>query len=783
MKNIFLAIMLLVSYVTKAQQNINITITDKLTKEILSNATIKDIVSNKSFTTNDKGQVSLNIHGKTAIEISMVGYNTIITDVEQNSEIALTPSTSTMQDIVVTANREITKRSEAPVAIATISSKLITETKATSIDQLLNKVSGVYMVNLGNEQHSMSIRQPMTTKSVFLYLEDGIPIRTTGIFNHNALLEINMAAIKNIEVIKGPASSYYGSEAIGGAVNFITTAPTAIPVAKLSIQKNDVGYSRLDAQTSFTKNKWGFALSGYHAKTKNGYIDYNDFNKSSFTARVDYNFSSKTNIVNSLTHTNYYSDMSGGIDSTKYANKAFISANTFTYRKVKATRYRSTLTHIWNDNSKTNASIVYRKNSIAQNPSYFISDTYRRLANGTYIGQKDIANGQINVSSFNSYAFIAQHKQNINWKKGIFIGGLNMDFSPSKYIANYIKVKKDTLATSPTFNKYISYVDRTDSLLTSYDNDINNYAAFANFEFTPFKNVRVVASLRYDIFKYTFDNKLKPSSFSGASDTTATFKRFSPKIGATYNFKKGIGLYANYSEGFVPPQVTEMFSGVKVPNLKASIFYNYEVGGWATIVKDKLTADFSLYSLQGTNEIISVREDDGTFANRNAGKTSHKGIEFGINATPTDDINCRFSGAYSVHKFVTYVEKGVSYNGNEMATAPNWFYNTEVWYRPTFVKGLRLGVEMQYQGSYFMDASNIYKAKGFTSFNTRAGYERKGVEVWANVINTFNSYYAYTSSRSAFGRSYTPAQPRNFNIGLSYNFGNLFNKMYPTKKH
>ncbi len=63
------------------------------------------------------------------------------------------------------------------------------------------------MVNLGNEQHQMSIRQPMTTKSLFLFLEDGIPVRTTGLFNHNALLEMNMAAVKNIEVIKGPSSS------------------------------------------------------------------------------------------------------------------------------------------------------------------------------------------------------------------------------------------------------------------------------------------------------------------------------------------------------------------------------------------------------------------------------------------------------------------------------------------------------------------------------------------------------------------------------------------------
>src|SRR4029078_13106200 len=115
----------------------------------------------------------------------------------------------------------------------------IQDAKALSPDQLLNKISGVNMVNLGNEQHEMSIRQPMTTKSLFLYLEDGIPIRTTGLFNHNALLEINMAAVKSIEVIKGPSSSLYGSEAIGGVVNFISAVPTAQPVLKLTAQGNN----------------------------------------------------------------------------------------------------------------------------------------------------------------------------------------------------------------------------------------------------------------------------------------------------------------------------------------------------------------------------------------------------------------------------------------------------------------------------------------------------------------------------------------------------------------
>jgi outer membrane receptor protein involved in Fe transport len=614
----------------------------------------------------------------------------------------------------------------------------------------------------------MSIRQPMTTKSLFLYLEDGIPVRTSGLFNHNALLELNMATVKNIEVIKGPSSSLYGSEAIGGVVNFITQAPTGIPMLKLSVQGNDIGYKRADLQTSFSSGKLGVVLSGYYADKKNNYLEFSDFHKGTLTARIDYRFSDKTTLSNSITWLNYYSDMPGGIDSAMFAAKTFRNHQTFTYREVNALRYHSTLTQNWNDRSKTSMSVIYRNNTIGQNPAYRIKDDYRRQGNG-WVGKKDLAHGEINENSFRSYAFIAQHTQKLNWKKAVVIGGINIDASPSTYDAQYIRIKKDTTA-----NKYVNY-QSVDSTLTDYATKINNYAGFLNFEFSPVEKLRVVASLRYDQFHYNFNNHLKAGSFSGSPDTVNNFARISSKIGLTYNFSARTGIYANYSEGFVPPQVTEMYTGVTVPRLAPSVVYNYELGGWIEIIKNKLSADVSAYKLNSTDEIISVRQDDGSTANENAGKTLHKGIEFGITATPVKTVSLRFSGAYSEHRFVEYVEKGVSYNGNDMNGAPNWMYNTEIWYKPAAVKGLRVGAELQHIGSYFADPKNTARYGGYTVINLRAGYQIKGMEIWVNALNAFDNYYANIVSKSSFGYSYTLAEPRNFNVGLSYNFSNLFN--------
>ena len=772
-KHIIVTLLLTFSwFICQSQTIIKGKIIDALTKEPIHRASVHctDPGCTCGCITNVSGEFTINCKDNCInFSVSYIGYTSQEMAIANPKEvIALTPSSGMMNEVVVSGNRgEVVKRSQAPVAINQISTRSIQETKPTTIDQLLNKVSGVNMINLGNEQHQMSIRQPMTTKSLFLYLEDGIPVRTTGLFNHNALLEINMASVKNIEVIKGPSSSLYGSEAIGGVVNFITAAPSSVPVLKLSTQGNTIGYKRTDLQSGFSKNKWGFVLSGYYADKRNSFMEYSDFHKAILTARIDYRLSNKTTLSNSATWLHYYSDMPSGLDSAMFATRTFVNPQTFTYRKVNAGRYRSTLTHTWSDNSKSIVSLIYRDNSIGQNPNYRIKDDYKKI-NGQWTGKKDLAHGEINESSFNSYSFVAQHKQNLSWKRANVVGGVSVDLSPSTYNAGYIQIKKDTVT-----KKYISY-RKTDSTLTNYTTKINNYAAFVNFEFSPLQKLRIVASLRYDLFNYDFDNHLKPSAFSGSPDTINRFSKFSPKLGFTYNVSSKTGFYTNYSQGFVPPQVTEMYTGVKVPNIRPSVFYNYELGGWVELIKNKLTLDASAYHLDGTNEIISVKLDDGTTENRNAGKTYHKGLEFDFNASPLKDVTIRFSGAYSEHRFIDFVEKGTNYSGNEMNNAPHWIHNAEIWYKPSFVKGLRIGAEWQKVGSYYMDPKNTVTYQGYNVLNIRAGYQYNGFEVWLNILNATDNYYSYISTKST-SYSYQLAEPRNFVMGISYDLGKLVN--------
>jgi iron complex outermembrane recepter protein len=739
-----------------AQTNCTGKVMDATTHEPIARASVQIRHSNKGTITNTNGQFTLPM-ADTAIDliISSLGYQpvTIQADPQSTILVNLQSNNNSLQEIVISASRMAQKRSEAPVAIATISKQTMEDTKATRIDQLVNKVSGVNMVNLGNEQHEMSIRQPMTTRSLFLYLEDGIPIRTTGVYNHNALLEMNLPAARQIEIIKGPASSLYGAEAIGGAVNVITQAPPAVFTAQVSAQITNTGYKRTDVQVGNTFGKFGLLVSGYYANRHDGPVDHSNFHKTGITVRGDYAINDKTKWVNDITYVNYYSDMLGALDSVHFANKDYSTPQTFTYRKVPALRFKSQLFHQWNTNSTTQVSFVYRDNSVQQNPSYRVKNA----------ADPTMAYGEINNSSFNTYMLVAQHQQSFNFLNSKLIAGITVDNSPSTYIANFINIQRDSRGY------YVSYAN-TDSVLSRYAVGINNLASYLHYEAELAKGLKMTAALRYDLYHYNFENALPPSAYTGSPSTKNSFKRFSPKIGATYNYK-GIGVYANYSEGFVPPQISDLYVGVKVPFLGSQTFYNYEVGGWFSLLNNKLYADWSWYLLNGTNEIISVKNPDGSTENQNAGKTKHTGIEYGITYRPVNGLSVRFSAANSKHTFGDYVEKGIPYNNNQLACGPRFIANAEITYKPVFVKGLRVGAEWQHIDSYYMDNANTKKYGGYDLLNLRAGYTIHAFEVWVNALNATNKYYSTYASKSGSTIAYNIGDPREFNVGLAYKFG------------
>ena len=744
-----------------AQNSVSGIVIDTETKEPIVSASIKVKNADNYVFSNNNGKFNLdNVSSTDSLVVSYFGYENIIVSVGNSTRIELISSINNLEQLIVTANREGQIRTDAPVAISVLSKEILDDTKATSLDQVLNKVNGVFMVDLGNEQHSMSMRQPLSYGSLFLYLEDGLPIRTMGVFNHNALIEMNMAAVNKVEVIKGPSSSLYGSEAIGGAMNFITHKPSVLTTAQIQIQGNNLGYKRTDFVASNTFNKFGIVASGYYANKTNGPIDHSDFNKIAVNFRGDYFISNKTTWTNTLSYIDYKTDMTGSLDSLEFFNQDFSSFHSFTERTVKALRYRSTLKQEWSSKSNTQFNLFFRDNSIGQIPSYRVKDDYKPW-NGQ--GNPLLAHGEKNENAFKSYGGVIQHQQKVDFWNANIIAGASLDFSPNDYFAEYIQIDR-------TADGFYTGYQMQDSLLANYDVGILNTAMYSQVQLNPIKKLKVTLSGRYDLIQYKYDNHLDSTAFSGAPDDTYSFHQVTPKLGLTYDFGKGKGAYANYSVGYTPPGVTDLFRGVTVPTLIPASYQNYELGGWISLLKNKIILEISLYQLNGTNEIINVRQSDGSTEKENAGKTLHQGIEYTIRYNPINDLQIRFSGSNAEHLFVEFIENGNDYSNNEMNGAPNFIANGEIMYKPSFLKGFRIGLEYQMLSEYYLDANNTEKYEGFSVFNARLGYKIKGFDFWFNTLNITDKYYAVNASKSAWGKSYRLGNPRTFNIGLAYKF-------------
>ena len=772
----FLFLLLLFPFVLYGQTTIHGSVIDAITHEPLPGVTISTVDSaNKASTTTDrKGHFSIPYNSK--LRIFMMGYTTQLYNVDNRPtsiNISLSPSSVDLQPVVISASREGQSRASAPIAISKINSVQIQDTKATALYQLLNKVAGVYMVNLGNEQHTMAIRQPITYNALYLYMEDGLPIRPTGIFNHNSLYEINMNSVKDIEVIKGPASSLYGSNSVGGAVNFITQNPPSGFAGHLQLQGDNYKYRRADADAGFTSGKFGLYAGGYVAHQKDSWQDYSDFDKYSANLKTTYDFSPATRLITSATYNYLNTQTPGSLDSTRFYSRSYGSNQRFTYRKVKAFRASTRLEHNWSEKSNTFVTLFFRANSTAQLPSYFISDV--RNNTGQYVS----SNGQVNDQRFQSYGLLAQHRVDFDFLHSRLIAGIYVDYSPSSYYAQFLNIQKDV-----TRNYYTSFTN-TGTYIDDYRIKLFNTAAYAQYEINPVEPLRIVMGLRYDRVSYNFKNGLPASNTKYKQQQTNNFDVVAPKLGLTYNFGNHKGLYANYSLGFQPPETGDLFSSRQQIPLKQATFSNYEVGGWFSTLNNKLYTELSLYDLEGRNEIISQLLPDNTTQNQNAGATRHRGIEYTVAYLPVQQLTIRFSGTNALHTYKEYSEVGTNfsngqtyelvYNGNRMSNAPTWIANSEAIYKPAFFPGFRIAPEWQHIAAYFTNPANTKSYSGYNIYNLRLGYNfkanvLKGAGIWFNMLNVTDKIYATTVVNNQYGDTYTAAPPRTYTIGISYSF-------------
>ncbi|NDU95132.1 TonB-dependent receptor [Spirosoma terrae] len=753
------------------------------TKGLVFDAQTKEPLPGVSLTTPDgKSGAVTDANGRfslpattSELTVSAIGYRkrNVAVIGRQSVTIALEPAIEDLQTVVVTGNREAALRTETPIAISKLSPKLIEETKPTSIYEVINKTPGVLMVNLNNEQHMMAIRQPITTNAYFLYMEDGVPIRPMGVFNHNALLEMNQFTVSSIEVVKGPVASVYGPEAVGGAVNFITQRPTAVPTARLGIQVDQWGYQRLQVGAGAQRGKFGIYVGGFVSRQRDSWMASSDYDKSSYFTRLEYAFTPQTRLTGTFSYNDYNSQTSGSVDSTAFFARNYVSTTDFTYRKTESLRSRLTLEHDWkNGMAQTFVTAFLRSNSVGQNPTYSI-----RWTTGSAT-----ATGQINSNDFRSYGFIAQHTQRFRFLNSKLIVGATLDLSPNTYYAYQTELAAELRPDKRSVLKYTQLRERPDIQLSNYQADIHNTATYLQYDVEPLPKLRISAGLRYDRMAFDYTNALDQSSGS------KSYSQVTPKVGATYDLGEGKGLYANFAKGFSPPALTSIFLKRTTPapsgdlfyyNLQPAQFDNLEIGGWASLLRNKVYVDGAIYQMNGRNELLNIRQPDNSYDYQSAGKTLHRGVELGVTYRPSKQVFFRLGGTHAIHRFVDFTlsqrasDAVQQVDGKDMPTVPRWLWNTEISYYPGWFRHFRVSAEWQHVAGWYQNQINTVRYGGYDVANVRAGYQWKGFEVFTNVLNVTNTLFATNATRgnnSTDRTTYTPAAPRTFVCGIQYTF-------------
>ena len=681
-------------------------------------------------------------------------------------------STTANDTVVVSGSRSAAKLSETAAAIGLVTRKQWDEEMPKTIGEIINRIPGVFWNDLGNEQHSMSIRQPISTGAVYQYLEDGIPIRPLGVFNHNALNENNMNAAAGIEVVKGAVSSLYGSNAVGGAVNFLSQRSSKKPTGYLGVRYDDVdGFTRVDSGASNTWGDLGLRFSHYssHRQSQN-WQEYSGGRKDSFSLRADYNLSATSWMRASLIKTDLDTETPGSLFETDYRNSVGKSLNTFTWRKDITTRANVAWEGETTAGGVTTVTAFTRQNDHGQLPNYTITGCAGTTCRGT-----------LNNNHVESLGVDVKHDQKLNGNKAKLVSGLTIDRSQNVFVSDNLAITRDTAT-----GRYLSYTlnsVKNPTGVRNYSADIVNHAAFAQFEFLPIDKLRIVAGGRYDSISYDFKNNLTPGANYGAANEIRGFSRLTPKVGGTYALDSRNSFYGNLSQGFTPPEVSQLYGKTAVPDLKSAIYDNTELGWRAALLDGSVKLDSAIYRLDGKDTIVSYTPAVGDSSNQNAGQTRSEGLEIAL-SQEGKKMDWRLGATWAQH---TYIHYRVSdklgaiedYSGKAIKQAPAHAINASVAYK--LAPGARVALSMIKQGSYWMNDVNTVKYQGHTLFNVHASQKLQGGwELWGQVRNLTNQRYSDSASSSYKGTgTYSPntqntyqlGAPRSVMVGLSKSFG------------
>lgn len=678
---------------------------------------------------------------------------------------------SVLNTVTVTGSREQTQLMQTPASVGVISQEALRQAGPMHPQQIIGQVAGAAVAVTNGEGHTTAIRQPFGTSPVYLFLEDGIPTRATGFFNHNALYETNIPQAGGIEVVKGPGSALYGSDAIAGIVNILSRVPSATPAASVTGEAGAFGWKRLllDGTSGAQDGAARISANLTHA---DGWRDKTAYDRQSVNFRGDKDLGEGAMLKTILGYTR--------IDQQTGANSAL------TYND-------------YIDNpTKNNFSIAWRKVDALR-----LSAQYEREAGGSLLsitpylrGNVMDLNGSYNLSSdpraektaVFSLGVMAKWRQDFGGAlKPRLIVGMDVERSPGKRSEDSLNVSTTGSGADRNYHAY-TFGNR----IYDYDVTFKSVSSYVQGEISPGRALRVTAGLRFDSIGYDMANNIAAATtragttsryYGQIQSASVDYTNWSPKLGATLALGPASSLYASYNHGFRAPSESHLFRAGSDTQANAPGKARLALAlrpikadqlelGWRG-ASNGWSYDVALYQLIKRDDLVSQKDLATNISTTvNAGKTEHTGIELALGKALHREWRLDTALSWAVHRYLDWVTATANYSGNEMAAAPRLIGNTRVTWTPR--RGTSAQLEWIKLGEYWLEDSNSAtygKYAGHDVFNLRFSQAvRKDVNAFARLMNLTDRRHADSASVSSSTPVYTPALPRALYVGLDINW-------------
>ncbi len=267
--------------------------------------------------TNSEGQFNIHISSVDTSEIiiSSLGHKPYVATIDSSVDLGIIhlPIDDAFQEVVVSGTLKPVSKLESPVPVEVYSHTFFRANPSPSVFEALENVNGIRPQLNCNVCNTGDIHINGQEGSYTMVLIDGLPI-VSGLSTVYGLSGIPQSLIDQVEVIKGPASTLYGSEAIAGVINLITKSPENS--SKLTFDSFVSGWGELntDVGYSYSLSKNSTGLLGINYFNYSNPIDHNDDGFTDLTLQDRLSIFQKFNFSNRFSFSSrfVYEDRWGG---------------------------------------------------------------------------------------------------------------------------------------------------------------------------------------------------------------------------------------------------------------------------------------------------------------------------------------------------------------------------------------------------------------------------------------------------------------------------------------